>query len=110
MPLNQFDYVIGDCVEVLKGRSAGVKGYVTQIRKSIIVVKAKRISYKVRAKSVVLRKKSNMRRTRDLSVDTDNITELIQTMARNNGLHQINLGEWRKLQKQIEKALFDTDK
>ena len=110
MLLNQFDYVIGDCVEVLRGRSAGIKGYVTQIRKSVIVVKAKRISYKVRAKSVVLRKKSNMRRVRDLSVGVDNIVELINEVADENGLHQINLGEWRKIQMQVEKALFDTDK
>lgn len=110
MPPPSFVYAIGDCVEVIAGRSAGVKGYVTQIKKDVIVVKAKRKTCGVRARSIVLRKKSNMLTAPNLCVATDAITEFIRAKTRDKNIHMISLGEWRRLQKHIEQALFDTEK
>jgi len=107
MPL--FDFVLGDCVEIVKGRSVGVKGFVTQVRKSVLVVRTTRASYRVRATSIVLRKKSNMRRKPDTNVDSDAIAEFIQATIKKKHGHMINLGEWRRLQKLVEDKLFDMD-
>jgi len=105
-----FDFVVGDCVEIVKGRSIGVKGFVTQVRKSALVVRTTRASYCVRATSIVLRKKSDMRRKPDIDVESDAIAEFIQATIKKQRRHMINLGEWRRLQKLVEKKLFDIDK
>jgi len=104
-------YNIGDCVEIMRGRHAGEKGYISQIRKRIVVVsvRAKRATYNVRARSILLRKKSNPMQTPCLIVGADAITSYINDSTSDHNLHAINLGEWRRLQKEVERDLFDAE-
>jgi len=106
-----FVYSLGDYVGIIRGRSAGVKGRVTQIRKKVLVVsvRSKRASYRVKPHSMVLLKKSSMNAAPPVSVETKLIKEYIDDELRKDKLNGLTLGEWRRLQKGIEQKLFDVD-
>jgi len=104
-----FVYAIGDCVKIIKGRNEGIQGHVSQIKKYGIVVKSKRASHGVRARSVVLRKKTDLDAApRNLYVGADCIFDYVKKAA-GKKVHQLTLSDWRCLQKRIEKHVFEAD-
>jgi len=107
-----FIYALGDYVGVVKGRSAGVKGRITQIRKKVVVVsvRSKRASYRVKAHSMVLLERTSMTAAHPIEVGTDVITEFIdKKVGAAKNVHMVTLEEWRRLQKDVERKFFDVN-
>jgi len=107
--MGPFSYSLGDCVEIVAGKSAGLKGQVTQVRKYKIVVKNKKKYYGVRARSLTLCKKSDMAVLPNMSVCPESIAKFIKDVVSEKDLQMINIEEWRDLQRELEKKVFDVD-